>query len=90
MTLSTSPPFSLPESTVSLVNLNPVQKKTNKKKNNTHKKCYHMPWFPGKESHKKKKSSFTEQKERKFITADTAHLLNRMGVCVPVHAFECV
>lgn len=35
-----------------------------------------------------KKSSFTEQKERKFVTADTAHLLNRMGVCVPVHAFQ--
>lgn len=29
-----------------------------------------------------KKSSFTEQKERKFITADTAHLLNRIGVLV--------
>lgn len=35
-----------------------------------------------------KKSSFTEQKERKFITADTAHLLNRTGVRVPVHAFQ--
>lgn len=30
----------------------------------------------------KKKRSFTEQKERKFITADTAHLLNRVGVLV--------
>lgn len=29
-----------------------------------------------------KKSSFTEQKKRKFFTADTAHLLNRTAVCV--------
>lgn len=89
MTLSTSPPFSLPESTVSLVNLNPVQKKTNKKKTTHTRNVIICPGFQARKVIKKK-SSFTEQKERKFITADTAHLLNRMGVCVPVHAFECV
>lgn len=88
ITLSTSPPFSLPESNVSLVNLNPVQKKQNKKKHTHTRNVIICPGFQARKVIKK--SSFTEQKERKFITADTAHLLNRMGVCVPVHAFHLV
>lgn len=40
-----------------------------------------------------KKSSFTEQKRKKIhITADTAHLLNRMGACAcfSIEHLECV
>lgn len=36
----------------------------------------------------KKKLIHRTKRKKIHITADTAHLLNRMGVCVPVHAFQ--
>lgn len=36
----------------------------------------------------KKKLIHRTKRKKIHITADTAHLLNRMGVCVPVHAFR--
>lgn len=60
---------------------------------NTHEKCYHIPWFPGKESHLKKLIHRTKRKKI-HITADTAHLLNRMAVCAcacfSIEHLECV
>lgn len=35
-----------------------------------------------------KKLIHRTKRKKIYITADTAHLLNRMGVCVPVHAFQ--
>lgn len=56
-----------------------------------------MPWFPGDEMSFKTKSSFTEQKERKFISRQillifldktkkfvSVHACNSMQVCVCV------
>lgn len=47
-----------------------------------------MPWFPGDEKSFKTKSSFTEQKERKFISRQILLIfLNKTTkVCVCVHA----
>lgn len=46
------------------------------------------PGFQARKVIKKKKLIHRTKRKKIHITADTAHLLNRMGVCVPVHAFQ--
>lgn len=43
---------------------------------------------PGFQARKVIKKKAHSQNKKKENTADTAHLLNRMGVRVPVHAFQ--